>query len=302
MHPTRLRQAVRLPFVITAVCTSISFLLLCSEHTPNPMQVQDQTKVRLIGKTAVFVVGSKTLGAGDDVIKTRLDSMGFTVTLKDDDSVAPKDTNYSLIIISATVNPFTSAGIFRRTGKPVLCMEPELFDDMSMTGGNPRAPTSAQKTGRTSVNVIDSTHVLASGYSGAVTVTSSSETFGWGVPNSNAAKVAVLSTGTDTCVVFGYEKSSLMIGNFTAPSRRVGFFFHDATAASANGAGIALLNRAAVWAIGALNLDNAPDYHADGPPDGLALPYERQYRDVRHGIRHRRCHLFCPFLPGQYSS
>ena len=49
------------------------------------------------GGPLLFVVGNTTLGAGDSAVKTRLESMGFTVTVKNASGAQTSDANCEAI-------------------------------------------------------------------------------------------------------------------------------------------------------------------------------------------------------------
>jgi hypothetical protein len=84
------------------------------------------------------VVGSTSLGAGDAAVKTRLESLGFTVTLKTASSAQTSDAyDHNLVVVSSTVTPSGTNQIatkFRDVEKPVVTWEKDIFDDMLMTG------------------------------------------------------------------------------------------------------------------------------------------------------------------------
>lgn len=82
---------------------------------------------------ALLVVGSTTLIAGDSAVKSRLESLGFTVTVKDAPNCATTDaTGMALMVISESVASTDVGAKFRDVAVPVLVLEMQVFDDMQI--------------------------------------------------------------------------------------------------------------------------------------------------------------------------
>ncbi|MFL5334784.1 MAG: hypothetical protein ACJ8H8_16745 [Geminicoccaceae bacterium] len=63
-----------------------------------------------------------------------------------------------------------------------------------------------------------------------------SQGIGWGTPASSATKVAVTSDGNSSrATIFGYSGGAAMVGGFTAPARRVGYYVTAANALTDQG-------------------------------------------------------------------
>src|SRR6185436_1553080 len=143
--------------------------------------------------TVLFVANATILGAADSAVRTRLQNMGYTVTVKKDTTVVTGDaTGTALVIISSTVGPTNVNTKFKTVTVPVLLWESEVLDDMAMTGptlGTDYGTTTAQSA----VAIATPGHAMAAGLTGSPAVVSSNQTFSWGVPNANAVKIATLT-------------------------------------------------------------------------------------------------------------
>jgi hypothetical protein len=196
--------------------------------------------------SALFVTNSTTLVAGDAAVRTRLESLGYNVTVKDAPNAQGTDaTGKALVLVSSTVTSGDVNTKFRAVTVPVVVWESGIFDDMGMTGtvsGTDFGTTTSQ----TQVNVVGSSHPMAAGLSGLVT-TSASSTYSWGVPSSSAAKVATISGSTTRYAMFGYDVGAAMPG-LAAPARRVGLFFSDSTPTSLTANGWTLFDASIRWA------------------------------------------------------
>jgi hypothetical protein len=196
-------------------------------------------------------VGSATLNTGDSAAKTRLENLGFTVTVKaagtNNNAVNTSDAyGKALVVVSSTVTPANVGTKFRNIPIPVVNWEFDLLDDFGMTG-----PTSGTDYGttasQTQMTITNATHPMAANLSGTVTAVSAASTFTWGKPNANSIKIAAQTTDSTKAVIFGYDADVAMTG-LDAPARRVSIFLSDTTAASLTANGGALFDAAIKWA------------------------------------------------------
>ncbi len=198
---------------------------------------------------ALLVTGSIVLGPGDQAVKARLESLGFAVTTRAAAASFARDARgKALVAISSTVSVPAVNTKFRASIAPVLTWESELFDDLGLTGAQPGRDF-GRIGGQRLAFVFDPASPLAAGLSGNVTIASVPSPFAWGRPRTSA-QIVLQSIGTARRpLVFTYERGDALVG-LTAPSRRVGFFLGDSTAASWTADGAALFEAAAVWAAG----------------------------------------------------
>lgn len=192
---------------------------------------------------ALLVVGNTTLNTGDAAIKSRLQAIGFTVTVKSATSAVTTDaTGKLLVFISSTVKSTDVNTKFRDVAAPVVNCEPSIQDDMRFTAAgfgtiDPAATTLSINPGTP----------LSAGFSGPQTVATVASKFGYAEPNK--AGVILVNGTFDVSSLYAYEKGSQMVG-MAAPARRVELFLADATAASLTAAGWSLFDAAVYWASG----------------------------------------------------
>ena len=215
-----------------------------STNTPAPTQTPTVNPNLIL-----FVVGNPaSLNASDTAIRNRLQGQGYTVTVVDDSASTTADaTGKGLVLISATVSSTAVGTKFKSVSVPVMLWKNTLYDEMEMSYEN---GTHNERD----VRILMPSHPLAGGQTSTSLriVTGGNTTLNRGRPNSNAVSV-VSRTGTnndDDLYVFGYPEGATMYLDFVAPARRVGFFFADNTAQSANAAGWALFDAAVTWAKG----------------------------------------------------
>jgi hypothetical protein len=212
----------------------------CGNSTPAPVQCN---------KKALFVVGSTWLCGSDNAVKNRLQSLGYTVTVKDDNSCSSNDGNdKGLIVISSTCNSGYVGSKYRDIGVPVITWESYIYDDMKMTG------TSLNYHYGTSnyiskLRVGDSSHPIAQGATGDYTFFNCGKTINWGNPGSGASKVAYVPGYPSCALIFTYDAGDQMVG-MTAPARRCGFFLDTDNADNLTNTGWLIFDRTVQWASG----------------------------------------------------
>ncbi|HEY0081575.1 MAG TPA: hypothetical protein VGB61_02200, partial [Pyrinomonadaceae bacterium] len=198
-------------------------------------------------RTALFVTGPGALVAGDAAVKSRLEGLGYKVTVLTDAAVTTADArDKSVVYVSSSIQSANVNTKLRDVNVPVIVSEAALFDDMGMTG--PTVGTDYDNhVGQTQVLINSPYHPMAADFTGAVTVTTTALPFAWGKPNANAAKVATLVGDTSRVVIYGYERGAAMV-SATAPTRRVGYYFFTDVPASLNNNGWEMFDEAVRWA------------------------------------------------------
>jgi thermitase len=203
-------------------------------------------------RKALFVVSATNLSSGDDsAAKTRLDNLGYTVTMVTDLAAKAGDaTGKDIVVISESTDSATVNTKFRDVTVPVVAWDDGVFDDMRMTG--PVYDTDHGDTlpsYQTQINLTNPNHPMAAGLSGTVSAYSSGYDFTWGKPTSAAIKIASLSYDASKVVLFGYDKGAVMVGGVIAPARRVGLFVSDYGSARLTAQGGKLFDAAITWAV-----------------------------------------------------
>ena len=209
----------------------------------------DVTPPAACNQNGLLVVGSLNLDAGDQAVLNRLQSLGYNMTVRDDNAVVTADADgKGLIVISSTVNSGYIGSKFTQTTVPVLNFEPWLYDDLKMTGQSENWHY-GMVSNKNKVKILDSSHPIAGGLSWTQTVYSYYRDMSWGVPSNAAAKIAEVYGCPGSYAVFAYDKGDYMVG-MNAPGRRVGFFLNNGTATKLTSIGWQLFDNAVVWATG----------------------------------------------------
>ncbi len=197
------------------------------------------------GNTILFVGRSNPLPSDDQSLVDHLVGLGHSVVVLDERSISTADADgKDLILISDSVNSRRISTIFRDVSTPVMTWEAGLYDDMQMT-----ASSNADLgffTDQTQLTITHSTHQLADGLSGSITILDTGDYLFWGEPSSNAVEIAESDDGSHP-VIFAYENGAEMVG-LTAPARRLGFF--NGNGESYSTAGWQLFDAAILWSLG----------------------------------------------------
>jgi hypothetical protein len=197
-------------------------------------------------KKALLVVGSATLNTGDAAVKSRLEGLGYAVTLMTGvAAVAVDASSKDVVVISSTVNSTDVNTKFRDVSVPVITWESALFDDMRMVDLQTNTGSFSSEN---NINVTG-THPLTAGLSaGTYAAYSSPDMMSYGAPAASAIKIASLSSNSSLTTIFAYDKGAQMV-SINAPGRRIGLMLGDVGASKLGWAGGLLFNAAVTWAV-----------------------------------------------------
>jgi hypothetical protein len=197
------------------------------------------------------VADPQALSAGDTAVLGRLNNLGHTVTLVDDNLSQTSDAvGKDLVIVSSTVTSGNVLAKYRNVTIPVISYESAIFDDMLMTT-DVDTVTRGTVASQTDLFVTALNHPITLGIgTGVRTVTTAPETFTFGVPAPSADILATVAGDQTKATIFVYEPNDLLIdGTTPAAGRRIGFFLQDNTASVLNPTGAQLFDRAVSYAI-----------------------------------------------------
>ncbi len=248
----------------TLIDAAIQWALDCTPAAP-PTDPQPD----LCNNQALFVVGKTELNESDQLIVQRLQSLGYQVTVVDDDQVQSGDADgKGIVIISSTVYSGKVGEKFTWTPVPVLTWESWLYDDLHMTAWSQGADY-GKKDDVKKIRILDGAHPITQGATGKFKVYKDEEDVRWGRPQGDAAVLGVIP-GTDKAMLFAYDQGDWM-RDMEAPARRVGFFLDNSEAEELTGTGWALFDAAVNWAAGC---DQSSGIEAT--PELLTLEARRQ--------------------------
>jgi hypothetical protein len=193
-------------------------------------------------KMAVLVVANDMMPTAADMqLRTSLMGRGLTPWLVDDGAAA--DINAALVVIAASSDSNAVAAKYRDVAVPVIAIEPAVFDNMGMTGGDDFGEDNG-----TQITIAMAGHPMAAGLTGNVAVLTMTATLSWGAPSAAAQRVASFSGMAGRATIFGYNKGAAMAMGM-APARRVGFFAGEPAASRLTDNGKKLLDAAIDWAL-----------------------------------------------------
>jgi hypothetical protein len=242
-----------------------------------PAATEPETIVAAVppGTGALLITAGTPLKAipsgGDIKLRTRMQSLGFTVTTRSAASYnATTDlTGVAVVVITATAHHPDMGTKFRDLPIGVVNMRLLTFGPNGLTG-----PINNKDYGMTSKVALamvspppgSPADPLAAGLSGTVTIGTAGPLV-WGMPSAKAVVTATIPGAPTHATVFRYAPGVPLVGGVPAPGRRVGLFPSPTAAVGLNANGSALFDAALAWAAGFSNA--APQVNAG--PDRSAL-------------------------------
>lgn len=240
-------------------------IILWNKHSGNNQQWSIEScgsAPAQCNKTVLFIVGDTWLCDSDAAIKSRLQGLGYTVTVKTDYTCSTSDANgKGLIVISSTVSSASVGTKYRDVNIPVVTWESYLFDDMKMTG-SVNNNLCGTNTYVSKTRISDGNHTIAQGFTGDLNVFTSGKTINWGNPSTGATKIATVPGYSSRAMIFTYEAGASMVG-MNAPARRAGYFLENNNAHCMTSNGWRLFDRTIEWASGCDLGVNAETQRAD---------------------------------------
>lgn len=206
-----------------------------------PITVQAVTAPR----TVLLVVANPTTPTpGEVAVRDRLGAAGFSPTLADDNAVtASQAAGTAFVLVSQSVNAnLSTVTSLAGVSVPVWVAKPFLFDDFGLTG-RVAGTDYADKPGST-VTVVDSTHPMAAGRSGTLSIQSGGR---MSVGRPTAAATVVALAGTDASV-FTLSAGRPTATGTPAPGCRLSFPVYGNAPTTFTADGWAMFDAAAQWA------------------------------------------------------
>ncbi|HXU81913.1 MAG TPA: S8 family peptidase [Polyangia bacterium] len=261
-----------------------------------PSRLVFSTLTAPAARPALFVVGNTTLSLGDAAVQARLQSLGYSVTLKSASALVSGDaTGKALVVVSSSVTSTQVGSKLTSVTVPVLTLEGQLVDDLKMTGavldtdfGEIASPLNLE--------IRDEVNVLAGGLRGTfvngawdhiVAPSTAGKRF-WGVPAASAVgldgRPVAIAGQPGRAAIFGYEAGAAMVG-LTAPARRTGFFADEEAVRTFTADGWALFDGAVDWTSGAAPAGPSADFaSAQVFPGKVTLEWIGNDQNVTHQI------------------
>jgi hypothetical protein len=180
----------------------------------------------------------------DPVVAKRLEAKGLTVELMVHTKATLMDTQgKALVWISSSVDN-ALAGKLRDAPVPTIVMQ-----ESGVLGPMNMATSSGFTDSDTKLEIFLPTDPLAAGLMGQVTVFEKGERLTWGTAPASARKIAHEVGNASHAVIWSYEAGDIMVGNYKAPGKRLGFFLHASTTTVLTADGLKLVDAAIDWAL-----------------------------------------------------
>jgi hypothetical protein len=195
-----------------------------------------------VGGQVLMLVNSSTLTAGESLLKSIVQSFGFTVNVGLAANAVEADaTGKALIIVAPSAKSTDMGTKFQLAATPVISFVGGEWSSLLLANS-----VGTTTTGTESQLALVGTHPILGTLSGTVPISTSASNYFFGSPATGAVRVGnVPSTGQ--AVLFAYEKNAQILGTF-ARERRVAMGWSAVTVAGLNSNGIYLFDRAMAWA------------------------------------------------------
>jgi hypothetical protein len=213
------------------------------------------------GRKAALVVGDPAVPSpSDTVVRARLEKLGFSVTVVDDDAASPGDAVGRQLLVLAPSISFNATALdripaYEAATIPILCLAVHTCESLGMTV-RPGTQSGQSMNAEDTITIDVDTHPLAAGFTaGNVPVVAGRSGADWVLywmnPHSTATRVASIRNHPSQVTIFGFDQGTRLSTDLLAPARRVGFTLVSNTYNGnyeLNASGLALLDAAIAWA------------------------------------------------------
>ncbi|HEV7526760.1 MAG TPA: FG-GAP-like repeat-containing protein [Acidimicrobiia bacterium] len=192
---------------------------------------------------ALLLAGSAPAPANDVAIVNRLSSLGYDVTVVDDDAFTTASlAGEQVLIISSSIVPSKVPSWL--ANMPIPTLNSEAYAQVALK----IASSGGEVANSTTLRVATTNSPLAAGLSGD-TIVQYGVPVGVGTPARGASVIAQLP-GAATASIYGIEQGAQLTDG-TAAARRVGFFFSYSSPVNQTFNGWALFDAAVGWLLAA---------------------------------------------------
>lgn len=214
----------------------------------NTSKAEFNTKSRL-PPTPDQLAGAQARRSDDEKHMDFLRKLGFEVTTADDQTSVSQAEGMDLIVISESIRGQAIMDRYRNVRIPVVVNDPDILDDMGMTGQALDRDFGTDTPARY-IDMVNAPHPLSAGLSGVISVFSAGTyEINWGKPANGATYIAHLHGYPDKWTVFAYEKGATMYGDFVAPARRVASWIFEGRFQDLSPDGLTLYAAMLAWAV-----------------------------------------------------
>ncbi|MBE7384387.1 MAG: hypothetical protein F6J95_023610 [Leptolyngbya sp. SIO1E4] len=214
---------------------------------------------------ALYVTGSVTNPSdADNELVARLQALGYTVQLVDDNAVSAGDAiGNDVVVVSESSSSGAINTKFRDVPVPVVMCEGFAYDEMNYC-----LATSLTPGNEPDITILDPGHPIAAGYSGTVQIhQGNGDRITYCTPAASAINIASIPGNPTQITIFAFDVGALMENSFTAPARRVGAPF-TVLNESLTAAGGDIFDALIAWVVATPSADTTLDGAAIAIGDG----------------------------------
>ena len=204
--------------------------------------------------TIIVVAGAVPLSPTDEIIKERIEGLGFEVDVHSQNEPQPIDTaDADGVMIFETVGSGNISNFYSGIEVPFIAAETYMLDEMGIAPDNHR-----HEDPNDTVVIEDPDHEIAGGLSGDVQITTAP---GWVMstcdPQGDVQIVARVKTTNCVCIA-AYEKGAKIMDGSTLAARHVITFINRESVPVMTDDGWKLFDNSVLWAMGGVNRSVSP--------------------------------------------
>jgi hypothetical protein len=192
----------------------------------------------------LLVVGNADSPTPDDTaIVERLEGTGHEVVTVGQSSTSAADAAGKAFVLITNSTTWVLGNRFNDVNVPVWNTKPALFGVMGLTGTEENVDFGSVVVD--GVSIVDTSHALAAGLSGTVSLRPPPGRYSWGIP---AASAEIVANAGDNPTIFSYPAGATLANGSAAPACRMTFPLFANSVRWYNSSGWQMFDAAAEWA------------------------------------------------------
>ena len=213
------------------------------------------TTLAIAADKIVMVVREDPIGVEDNIVKERLEMLGFEAEPHSQDEAHPVDlTGAAGVFVSESILSGNVAGAYEDIPIPFITSEAWLLDEMGIAAD----AHSHEDPNQTSVTIVDPNHPMAAGLEGEIQIAPTPVWIMSTCDPGGDVQIVAKATVNDCPCLAGYEKGAEKMGGELVKARRVLTFITRNSSLIMTDDGWKLFDNSILWGMGKLGVPVTP--------------------------------------------
>ena len=213
------------------------------------------TGLAIAADKIVMIVREDPIGVEDNIVKERLEALGFEIELHSQNEAHPVDiAGADGVFVSESILSGNVGGAYEGISIPFITSEAWLLDEMQIAPDN----HTHEDPNQTSVTIVDPGHPMAAGLEGEIEIAPAPVWIMSTCEPAGDVQIVAKATVNDCVCLAGYEEGAEKMDGLKVKARRVLTFITRNSALVMTDDGWKLFDNSVLWGMGKLGAPVMP--------------------------------------------